>query len=494
MAARIDSHGRILAWNAAAERRLGYSAQEMIGSRLDLLDLEGQGQPESILRAASTPGAWRGQLSLRARDGTRVETECLCVLLDPRGRECLYLFDDRSEVEEERVERARLQEQVKQAQRMEAMGHLAAGIAHDFNNLLTSILGYAEILGGHFDPRSEESEDLLELEQAGRRAAALTRQLLSFSRQPGARKAPVNMAMMVDALVPLLKPSLGEGTRLRVEHGGNNAWVLADRSELEQVVVNLVLNARDALGGQGEVKLRTGTAKLGLEELAGPLGLSAGDYMVLSVEDNGCGMSEELRSRIFEPFFTTKEERTGTGLGLTVARSVVEDTGGSIQVESAAERGTCVRVFLPRVEPDEIEIHETGAPIPADADTILVVEDEPLVRRLICSGLREAGYVVLEASGGVEAMRVAEMHQGPILVLVTDLILPGEGGVELASHLLEKRPELQVLYISGYNEESILPEGLPTPGAAFLRKPFTSVALQARIHDLTRQEPVGEGS
>ena len=489
---RADPAGRVTGWNPAATRIFGYRAEEMLGSSVDLLDAsEGAGLRASMARARED-GHWIGELSARRRDGGRVR--CESVLVGHRAEdgsllEQIALHQDVTRLYTGEESRRRLEEQLRQSQKMEAVGQLAGGIAHDFNNLLTSILGYAEILGRHFEPDSEHLGDLAELERAGRRAASLTRQLLSFSREQSTRAAAVDVVRVVADLVQLLRPTLGESLELAVRAEVDAAWVLADRTELEQVLVNLALNARDAMPLGGALTVTTEVTRLPLEELAEPRGLAAGEYVVLRVEDEGRGMAEETRARIFEPFFTTKDHGKGTGLGLSTVQGIVERCGGVIRVESALGEGTTFEVWLPRVEPELAVVAPSDAPpLIAGGTTILVVEDEPLVRRLVCSGLREAGYVVLEAQNGAEARRLSAAHSGSIEVLVTDVVMPGEGGVELATHLVATRPDLRVLYISGYTEDAILPHGVPTDGASFLQKPFTSAALQARIHGLLHPE------
>jgi two-component system, cell cycle sensor histidine kinase and response regulator CckA len=488
---RCSPDGTITGWNPEAARWLGHRSEDVLGKGLALFDSpKGLGLSD-VLPAALEKGSWTGDLSARRRDGDLVRCESVVLSLrDGRGqvREVVGMHRDVTGQRAEEASRRRLEEQLRQSQKMEAIGQLAGGIAHDFNNLLTSMLGYAEMLGQQFDPESEEAGDLEELLSAGHRAAALTRQMLTFSRRQPQRTAPVDLVRVVEDLTQLLKVTLGEDVRWETHHEQATAWVLAEHSQLEQVLLNLAINARDAMPRGGPLRIET-RRRVVLEEQGAADGVCPGEFVEISVRDGGRGMDAETRARVFDPFFTTKEPGKGTGLGLSTVSSMVKGFHGAISVQSEPGVGTCFEILLPRIEPEPGAPFAGSVEVPAGSgETILVVEDEPLVRRLICSGLRQAGYAVLEAASSDEASRLSEVREGPIALLIADVVMPGEGGVEVARRLTATRPDLRVLFISGYTEDTMLAHGLPSKGVTFLRKPFTPAVLQARIATLLASE------
>ncbi|MDA1265392.1 MAG: ATP-binding protein [Planctomycetota bacterium] len=475
---RTDAGGRIVGWNPSAARLFGYLAEEMLDSAVDLLDMgEGAGL-RAGLEHARDHGHWSGELVARRKDGGRVHTRSVIISLNGDGgrlRQQVGMHFDITRLRREEEDGRRLAEQLLQSQKHEAVGQLAGGLAHDFNNLLTSILGYAEMLGRHLQPDSEEAADLEELHRSGKRAADLTRQLLGLSRTGAGRVLAFDLSALVENLAKLLIPSVGESIALTVEVDHRPTWIQADRTELEQVLIHLALNARDAMPLGGSLRLRTERV---------------GDRVALSVSDSGKGMSADTLDRVFEPFFTTKEPGRGTGLGLSSVRTMVERCGGQIEAESTPGAGSTFRVTFPAVDADTLDPPPIPGTRPSSdtTTTVLVVEDEPLVRRLVCSGLRESGYVVLEADSGAEARRLSEAHNGPIELLVTDVVMPAQGGVEVAQSIVATRPEMRVLYMSGYTEEAIVLHGVPVDGSSFLQKPFTPALLQARIEMLLQQD------
>ncbi len=482
---RTDRMGRIIDWNEAATRIFGYGPEEVLGRPLTILDpADGRGLADAAREALGGDRA-AGELAVACGDGE--EVPCDGLFLAVRGSKgevagTIGLLRDATRRHSEAVSRRRLEEQYRQSQKMEAVGQLAGGIAHDFNNLLTSILGYSEMLERALPPGSDQRADVEEIQKAGRRAAALTRQLLSFSRHQPQRTTVVDLVAVVEGLRQLLIASLGEEVRLEIRYDAPGSWVMGDRSQLEQVVLNLALNARDAMSGSGTLSIEISRARLAEGEAFMRWELPAGVYARLAVTDEGIGMDEETRRRAFDPFFTTKEPGKGTGLGLSTVYGIVQQARGAIDIESAPDRGSTFVVMLPLTQPEgATSEHYEIPPPPREVETVLVVEDEPMVRRLICSGLRESGYVVLEASSGEEARRLFELYDGGISLLLTDVVMPAEGGREVAASLLAHKPDLPVLYISGYTEDSNVVMDLANPRTGFLQKPFATAELLAAI-------------
>jgi nitrogen-specific signal transduction histidine kinase len=383
---------------------------------------------------------------------------------------------------EAEAERARLEAELRQSQRLEALGQLAAGVAHDFNNLLTAIHGFGEILAARLTDDGLR-RDADEVVQAAERGAALTRQLLAFGRRDDATPAPLDVSELVLGLEALLRRTLGEQVELVLDLGARLQPVLADRGQLEQVLLNLALNARDAMPGGG--RLRIATDCIDRAYLApGGHELDAERIVRLVVSDTGVGMSQEVQARAFEPFFTTKERGRGTGLGLATVWSIVSRASGALSLHSAEGQGTTVTVLLPAAEAaaavDEGE-DDRGA-VDGGAETVLVVEDEEAVRRLTCRILSDHGYRVLSAADGPEALDVAALHPGPVDLLLTDVVLPSMNGVELAARMAAVRPGIRSVAISGYVAREVLEDGLPE-GLTMLPKPFKRDALLARVRE-----------
>ncbi len=384
------------------------------------------------------------------------------------------------------TERKRLEEQLRQAQKMEAVGKLAGGVAHDFNNLLTAISGYAEALTDYLPPNSQAHDDAEEISRAAQRAAALTRQLLAYSRQQILAPQVLELPLVVDQLGGMLRRVIGEDLRLVTQHVDGDCFVRVDRGQIEQVLLNLVVNARDAMPNGGTITISTSRAEIGATREGALLEVAPGPYVCLTVADTGTGMDEATRRRAFDPFFTTKALGKGTGLGLSTVYGIVRQSEGSVHLESTPGSGTTVRVYLPWV-------HERPGDLPADAPekpaaeasgVILVVEDEELVRDLVCRTLRRAGYTVLVADDGEEALRVSGAYPGPIDLMISDVIMPRMGGRELADRIVRLRPGLRILFVSGYANEASDTPGLVGAGAEYLQKPFTPSMLVDRIREM----------
>jgi signal transduction histidine kinase/ActR/RegA family two-component response regulator len=379
-----------------------------------------------------------------------------------------------------RSERKILEEQLRQAQKMEAVGQLAGGVAHDFNNLLTAIIGNTELLLRTIDLEDRRRLDVLEIHRAAHRAATLTRQLLAFSRKQVLQPRIVDLNGVVAELTAMLRRIIGEHVELRLQLEPGLGRVLADPNQLEQVITNLAVNARDAMPSGGTLTIRTATLDeaevLPSSPESSPL---LGPLVELSVSDNGVGMDERTQARLFEPFFTTKELGRGTGLGLATVYGIVRQSGGHIRVSTRLHHGSTFTIYLPMAEGTaEPEIEAEGwADIPRGTGTILVVEDEDAVRYLACRVLRGNGYRVLEAADPAAALRIVQAEAQPIDLLVTDIVMPGMSGPVLAERLVAARPDLKVLYITGYAEEAIERQGALPAGGALLEKPFTAQQL-----------------
>jgi signal transduction histidine kinase len=383
------------------------------------------------------------------------------------------------------TERHALEEQLRQSQKMEAVGRLAGGIAHDFNNLLAVMLGYTTLTLSRADDPAAVTRNLEHIRTAAERAANLTRQLLTFSRKQVLQPRVVELGGVVSELNTMLERLIGEDVELVTDVGRAKGHVKADRGQLEQVIVNLAVNARDAMprGGRLAIVIRDVVVDDALaREQAG---LRPGRHVRIEVSDNGMGMEPETLSRLFEPFFSTKEKGKGTGLGLATVYGIVKQSDGHIAVESAPGRGTTFRIWLPEVEEETPAVAPAagGTAAPAGSETILLVEDEDAVRGLLHEVLAESGYKVLEASSGAEALRVSRAHGGPVDLLLADVVMPGMGGREVATVLTAERPGLRVLFASGYTAEAIARHGVLEPGTDLIHKPFTPDALLRRVRE-----------
>jgi two-component system cell cycle sensor histidine kinase/response regulator CckA len=359
------------------------------------------------------------------------------------------------------------EEQLRQAQKMEAIGRLAGGVAHDFNNLLTAIVGYTDLITERLDPEDQTARDVREIRKAADRASSLTRQLLAFSRKQFLKPVPMDLNEAVTGILQMLPRVIGEHIQTVTRLSPSLGRINADPSQIEQVIVNLVLNARDAMPGGGIITVETANVE---------------NSVMLAVIDTGTGMDAETRSHVFEPFFTTKPKGKGTGLGLATVYGIVEQSGGHITVDTAVGRGTTIRIFFPLVtepvvprEPDRVPTNTYGT------ETVLLVEDNDAVRELARRALGQRGYAVIEARNGEEAIDLlSRLHQPPHL-LVTDVVMPGLSGPNLAARLLQQHPRLRILYMSGYSEDSAAGHGSFWGGVPLLQKPFTPSQLAERV-------------
>ncbi|MBS2020953.1 MAG: response regulator [Deltaproteobacteria bacterium] len=491
-----DAQGRLLYLNGAGRRALGVGDADLSSKHFTefhpewarrLLEVEG-------LPAALRDGNWLGETALLGPNGAEIPVSQLVVCHKNAAGEVQIISTIARDIgaqkrqEQERLreatERRRLEAQLAQAQKMESIGRLAGGVAHDFNNLLTSILGHVEFAESTLPPQHPARAELRDVARASERAASLTRQLLAFARRQMVAPTVLDLNTLLLEMDRMLRRLIGENIELVTLFAPELWAVRADRGQVEQLVVNLVLNARDAMPQGGTLRLETANAQLGEEHIRRNPDLMPGDYTVLIVSDTGVGMSDEVLAHLFEPFFTTKERAHGSGLGLASSYGIARQSGGHIWASSGPERGSTFRVYLPRHRGDHPAQESSAAP--RGTELILLVEDEPHVRAVTARTLRASGYDVLEAAHGEEALQLFEATSQPIRLLVTDVVMPMLGGRDLAARLLEKRPELKVLYISGYTDDESIPRAA-MPGVAFLQKPFTSSVLARKVRDVLDQ-------
>src|SRR2546421_3075940 len=475
--------GRLIAVNPALVSILGYDSETELLQRNVASDIYvDPAERARLIEEVTHRGSVSAESVWRRKDGKTVTVrQTGRVVRDAQGRVEYF-----NVIVEDITAHKLLEAQFRQAQKMEAVGRLAGGIAHDFNNLLTAILGSADLLLDTLAPDAPEREDLEDIRKAAKRAADLTRQLLAFSRQQVLAPQVLDVNELVANMEKLLRRLIGEDVELRTALASGLGAVKADPGQLEQVIVNLAVNARDAMPQGGRLTIETGNVELDQAYAEQHFPAQPGPYVLLAVSDTGTGMDAATLSRIFEPFFTTKEKGKGTGLGLATVYGVVKQSGGYIWVYSEPGQGTSFKVYLPRVaEAPEPARPDVAAAAPLrGSETVLLVEDDEMVRNLTRRMLAGRGYTVLTASRGEDAMGVVERHAGSIDLLVTDVVMPGMSGRALAQRLLAMRPGLKVLYLSGYTDDAIVHHGMLEPGVAFLQKPFSADVLARKVREV----------
>jgi signal transduction histidine kinase/ActR/RegA family two-component response regulator len=407
--------------------------------------------------------------------------------------EVVGAWSDITELKRAEEERFKLREQLEQSRKLESIGQLAGGVAHDFNNLLGVIIGSAEMLQSDLPPDSDLRGYTADVLSAAGRGAALTRQLLAFSRQQVLQPVLLSLSGLIGDFEKMLRRIIPKNIEIRTQLK-STGQIVADAGQIEQVIMNLAVNARDAMPEGGRLTIETADIQVD-ESCARQLAeIHPGPYAVLAVTDTGHGITPEVMNRIFEPFFTTKERGKGTGLGLGTVHGIVKQSGGTISVYSEPGRGSIFKVYLPRLERsvEVVTSRFSATEMPRGTETILVVDDEANLRNIVGEILRGLGYSVLVAEHGEDALRISERHDGPIHLLVTDIIMPEIGGRELSGRLVQIRPVLKVLYISGYTDDYVITQGVLSNQVAFLQKPIASADLAQIVRAILDDVPSGQ--
>jgi PAS domain S-box-containing protein len=486
----LTPEGNVALWNSATERMSGWSEKEALGRPLPIVPEENMAEFHGLLARGRRGESLSGvELRRRRKDGSPVDISIwTSPLRDHRGEVTGIMSVWADITERKKMEEAlhNSEEQLRQSQKIEAIGRLAGGIAHDFNNLLTAIRGYSDLLLHRLDRASPMRREVEEIQKAGERASTLTRQLLAFSRKQVMQPKVLDINAVVAGMEGMLRRLIGEDIDLVtvLKPGLWNAKV--DPGQVEQVIMNLAVNARDAMPKGGKVTIETRNVELDETCMRRHPFVHPGAYVMLAIGDTGTGMDEETKNRLFEPFFTTKEKGKGTGLGLSTVYGIVKQSGGFIWVYSEIGKGAIFKVYFPRFggAPAEAEKESDPGPLPHGKETVLLVEDEEIVRTLVRDILEGNGYTVLEASSGAEAVSIGRNCKGPIHMILTDVVMPKMGGREAAESLAQHLPGVKVLYISGYTDESIVHHGVLDSGIPYLEKPFTPDALLRKVRQV----------
>jgi two-component system, cell cycle sensor histidine kinase and response regulator CckA len=476
--------GTVLEANSRASELTGYARDQLIGRNAEALCAPADPRPSPFDHRAQQDGEILvAEHDLRRQDGSAVPVEVSSRRMPDGTYQCI--LRDISERRRGEADRLALEARLRQSQKMEAIGRLAGGVAHDFNNLLTAITGSLTLAMRDVPSEARAHRWLREVDNAAWRAAGLTRQLLAFGREQANAPQLVDLRTVVEGIRPMLARLIGEDIELRTTLPGSRCVAEVDQGQIEQVLLNLAANARDAMPDGGVLRIEVAPATQAAELRRVHPEAPPGRHVVLSVSDSGHGMTEDVRTRVFEPFFTTKPAGSGTGLGLALVYSAVQQNHGSIEVDSMPGSGTTFRIYLPETQADL-----AGAPacseeaaVPRGSETILLVEDEAPVREVTTVQLDSLGYRVLSCPTGEAALATVQAHAGPVHLLLSDLVLPGMNGRELARRLAEARPGLKVLFTSGYGEDVAARQGALDPGAHFLEKPYTLAALARRVRE-----------
>lgn len=480
----LDPECQVRIWNPAAEQLFGWTGRESVRQPCPLISSERPEEYQTLLaRVLRGESILDMETQQQRKDGSWVSVSLSAAPLRRKGGEGIGAILVCTDI----AERKRLEDQLRQAQKMEAVGRLAGGIAHDFNNLLTVINGYTALLLHQFATDSTAQWPLEEIKKAGERAAGLTRQLLAFSRKQLLQPKELHLNTVVTGIEKMLRRILGEDITFITALAPDLGCIKADPGQIEQILLNLVVNARDAMPQGGRLTIKTRNVELDTGYAQTHLEVPPGAYVLLSVSDTGVGMTAEVKRHLFEPFFTTKATGQGTGLGLATVYGIVKQSGGTIGVYSEVGLGTTCKVYLPRVQSaDPLPTPTPGLPpaLPHGSETILLAEDEESVRALTRQLLQNLGYTVLEAADGTEALRIAAEYTGPIHLLLTDVVMPRLSGRSLAQQLTAVRPGIQVLYMSGYTDTAMLRHGVLEEDMSFLHKPFRPAELAGMVREV----------
>jgi PAS domain S-box-containing protein len=479
--------GEIQYVNPAFELMTGYRREEVLGKNPRILS-SGKQDPEfyaDLWKTLKAGRTWHGQLQNRRKDGAiYTQDTTISPVYDDDGAVVSYVGLGRDVTVE-----IKLEADLRQSQKMETIGRLAGGIAHDFNNLLSVIIAYADVAMSEIAETDPLYEDIRNIRDAGDRAAQLTKQLLAFSRKQVLQPVVLDLNAIAQGVAPLLKRLIGEDIELKTVLSPGLGRVKADPAQIEQVLMNLAANARDAMPTGGKLTIGTANAELDETYTSHHVAVKPGRYVMLSVTDTGVGMDEETRNRIFEPFFTTKGAGQGTGLGMATVYGIVKQSGGSIWVYSEPGKGAALKIYLPeegaatpQAQPSRLQVDMSGKA--GAGETVLLVEDEEPVRRIAERILIGDGYRVLAAADGEEAMHIANQAPGKIQLLLTDVVMPNMNGSELAGKVSERNPGLRVLYMSGYTDDVIVRHGMLKPDTQFIGKPFNSMALRRKVREV----------
>jgi PAS domain S-box-containing protein len=483
-----DLEGNIQYCNPSFERLTGYSRSEVIGRNPRVLKSGEQDAQfyRDLWTTIVSGGIWAGRFTNRKKDGSLYHSEgTISPIHDAWGNLTGYVSATRDV-----TGRLRMEDQLRQAQKMEGIGRLAGGVAHDFNNLLTVIAGYSGLLEEKLSSDDPRLDYARQISRASERAASLTRQLLTFSRKQIIKPKPLDLNVLVGGMKQMLQRLVGEDVEVIAALAPWLGQVRADADQMSQILINLAANARDAMPGGGRLCVRTANVEPGESPAVGDVDAWPGPAVLLAVSDTGVGMSYETRQNIFEPFFTTKERGRGTGLGLPTVYGIVKQNSGHIDVQSEPGKGATFSIYLPRID-ERPAIREGDEPTAArvrGSETILVVEDHEGVRGLIVGTLELCGFQVLQAADGQGALRQAAQHAGTIDLLLTDVIMPGMNGKEVADQLAVLRPGIKVLFISGYSGELIAHRGVLDASVDYLPKPFTPDTLAAKVREMLGSE------
>jgi two-component system cell cycle sensor histidine kinase/response regulator CckA len=480
----MDRTGVMEYVNPAFEALTGYSREEAIGQTLGILKSEQQAGEvyEAMWNTVLAGKVFRGIVMNRKKNGQTLTIEkVLSPLREEDGPITHFVCTCR-----DITERRKLESELQQAQKMDAIGRLAGGVAHDFNNLLLVISAYAELMLDSLAAEHPLRRNVNEIMTASRRAADLTRQLLAFGRKQMQLLQVLDLNTVIGEITGMLPRLIGEDIELVFVPGADLGKVKADPIQIEQIVMNLAANARDAMPGGGRLMIETATVRVDESYVQRHSMVPPGDYVLLTVTDSGQGIAAEHLPHIFEPFYTSKEAGKGTGLGLATVYGIVKQNGGFVWVYSEPGLGTTFKVYLPRVQSlsEEIRTTKLSEDSPGGCETVLLVEDEASVRQASRHFLAQSGYTVLEASDGEDALRVSRKHRGPIHIMVTDVVMPRMGGPRLAERLAEERPDMKVLFVSGYAENTVLHHGKIDVATRFLQKPFSLKTLARKVREV----------